>query len=119
MYRSSLIMTSRDGNFSLRSYESIGVKDTPYTALECISHDLAYKHVVEIRLNSIFQNYDGTPIHHKYRDCYVSHGIRSSKDTLEDTEDYIAVLEEAVDFARKINCYLRTNKEWRADTEEE
>lgn len=119
METSNLIMQSYDENFALYTYEGEGVNNTPYTALECRSYGLACTHVVEIRLNSVFQNYEGKPIHHRYRDCYVSHGMRSRIDSLEDTEDYIGILEEALEFAREINHYIRTHKEWRAKTREE
>lgn len=92
--------------------EGIGMNDTPWSGLAVISKGLAKKHVVEIRLNTIggFPRFDGEPVVYKYRDCEIAHGMRSVKDTLEDTEEYIDVLEAALDFARDINDWLTVNQ---------
>jgi len=91
--------------------EGIGINNTPWSGLAVVSKGLAKKHVVEIRLNTIgFPSFDGEPVVYKYRDCEIAHGMRSVKETLEDTEEYIDVLEAALDFARDVNDWLKVNQ---------
>ncbi len=109
------IMESNDGLFKLVKYESTGRDNIHYTALEVKSGELARKFVVEIRLNStVFQDED---FQYKYypEGTYVAHGMSMTHENLEDTEDYIYVLREAVEFARKVNAYIRKHPEWNAE----
>ena len=99
-----------DEYFDFVETHGIGVNDTPWSGLAVVSKGLAVKHVVEIRLNSKgMPEYNGDPIEYEYKDAYVTHGMRATMDTLEETEEYIEVLEDAVDFARRVNEYLYRN----------
>lgn len=101
-----------DRYFDFVMRRGVGIEDTPYFGLEVRTKEdtLAYKHVVEIRLNSKnFPDFHGEPVYYQYKDCYVAHGMRSRADTLEDTESYIYVLEDALEFARRVNKWLEEN----------
>lgn len=101
------IMQSRTGMFELVREEGIGMNDTPWKGLEVRSYGPAEKHVVQIRLERAnHPDFNGEPVEYQYRDAEVAHGMRMQKDTLEDTREYIEVLEEAVDFAEDINDLL-------------
>ena len=96
-------------NFELVKKSGIGRNNTPWTGLRVISKGLAKKHVVEIELedeSSGLHDFEGEPVEFKYTNAYVSYGMRMQKDTLEETRELIAVLDEAVDFAEEINEYL-------------
>ena len=103
-YSNQVLMRSNDGLFELVRTSGVGVKDTPWEGLEVISKGDAKKHVVEIRLDSDWENFNGPdhPVKRTYRDVEVAHGMRMVKDSLEDTERYIEVLKSALDFARKL-----------------
>ena len=58
------IMSSSDGNFTLYKVTGVGKQDTPYESLKVVSEGLADKYVVEIRLDSNFQNFNGVPVHY-------------------------------------------------------
>lgn len=89
-----------------------GINNTPWTGLKVVSRSLAEKHVVYIRLDAINNpRFEGQPVEYEYRNAHVSHGMRSSEDTLDETEEYIAVLEDAVDFAKRVNTWLFENYE--------
>lgn len=96
-----------DPYFSLVEDSGIGINNTPWEGLYVISKGPAEKHVVEIRLKTKgFPDFNGEPVTYQYSDVEVAHGMRSTSDTLEDTEEYIEVLEDAVAFAKKIKKYL-------------
>ena len=87
--------------------EGIGIKNTPWRGLKVISKGLSKKHLVEIRLNqSNSLDFDGEPVFYTYSDCYISYGLRMQSDTLEETADFISVLEDAIDFANHVNRWL-------------
>lgn len=111
-----ILLTSSDGNFTLVSRDGIGMNDTPWEGLSVISQGIAEKHVVEVRLNSIGSpQFEGNPVKYKYNsDCEVSHGMRSVRDSLSETAEYIKVLQEALDFAYRVNSYIENHDEWRA-----
>lgn len=96
-----------DKLFSFVVDEGIGVNNTPWRGLKVVSKGLAKKHIVEIRLNlSNSPDFDGEPVFYTYSDCYISYGLRMQSDTLEETADFINVLEDAIDFANHINRWL-------------
>ena len=101
---SDVIMKSDDGLFEVVERSGVGMNRTPWTGLDVISHGDAEKHVVDIRLRSVPAAFKGpeNPVTYKYDDVYVSHGMRMSSDTLEDTARYIEVLQSALEFAKKI-----------------
>lgn len=99
-------------NFTLVRVESIGMNDTPYTALEVRKKGLAEKHVVDVKLDRKNVEYDGTPIVHKYTNVYVNHGMRMRQDTLAETKEYIDVLNEAVEVAFEVMKYCVINGLW-------
>lgn len=96
-----------DEMFTFCKESGIGVEDTPWEGLTVKSKGLAKKHVVEIRLN-VKGNpaFDGEPVKFQYKDCYIAHGMRSASDTLDETAEYIDVLENAIDFAERVNDWI-------------
>lgn len=103
-----------DENFDFVRTHGIGRNDTPWTGLAVVTKEgtPAKKHVVEIRLNYKGDpEFDGTPVEYKYSGCQVAHGMRSQIDTLDDTAEYIEVLEDALDFAYRVNDWLFHNDE--------
>ena len=101
-----------DEYFDFVKTHGIGIQDTPWTGLEVKSKGLAKKHVVEIRLNvSRRPHFNGDPEEYRYSDCYISHGMRSVADTLDETAEYIEVLEDALDFAERVNEWLYRNNQ--------
>lgn len=101
-------------NFELVVRKGVGINDTPWTMLEVISKDIARKHVVSIDLEQNHEDFVGKPVQYKYYDVRVDHGMRSALDTLDETVEYIEVLKEAVDFAKKIMKWIAANPEWKA-----
>lgn len=98
-----------DPYFSLVEDSGIGINNTPWEGLKVISKGLAKKHVVEIRLHTKGSpGFNGEPVTYQYSDVEIAHGMRSTSDTLEDTEEYIEVLEDAVDFAKRIKKFIET-----------
>ena len=101
-----------DEFFVFKTESGIGRNDTPWEGLVVKSKpgSLAEVHVVEVRLNTTgWPNYEGEPIKHQYSDAYVAHGMGMAQDTWEDTEDYIYVLEDALDFAKRVTEWIRDN----------
>lgn len=88
----------------------VGANNTPWTALRVEAKGLAEKHVVEVRLNRRgFPQYSGTPLVEEYTGAEVSHGMRMMSDTLDETREYIEVLQQAVTFAEAVNNWLYRN----------
>lgn len=103
-----------EGDFTLCREEGVGVNDTPWEGLKVKSSDAAEKHVVEVRLSSVgWPQFDGTPIKHRYdpEGTEISHGMRMSRDSFADTEEYISVLQAALAFAKRVNDYI-INNDW-------
>ena len=106
-------LRSRDGLFSLVETSGVGMANTPWKGLSVISSGIAKEHVVEIRLNILgFPDFNGTPVTYSYRGAYVVHGMRSQIDTLEDTQEYIDVLQSALKFAYEVQDYIDSHPEW-------
>lgn len=103
-----------DPYFALRKRYGVGMNDTPYEALEVISKAIPEKYVVEIRLESYHPAFEGEPVKYEYRKdpATVAHGMAMRQETLEDTEEYIEVLEDAVAFARKVNNWINQNPDY-------
>lgn len=102
-----------DEMFTFKEKSGVGINNTPYTGLAVASKGLAEKHVVDIRLNRKgWQEFNGEPVHYKYTGAEVAHGMRSRADTLEETREYIDVLEDALDFAIRVNNWILDNPEW-------
>lgn len=106
----------KNDNFALVEVHGVGTEDTPYTKLEVESKGKAEKHVVGISLNSDWQDFDGKPIQYRYYTdgTYVNHGMRMKADTLDETLEYVAVLKDAVDFAKRVNEWILAHSEWQA-----
>lgn len=102
----------RFDNFILQYVTDVGVKDTPYEELAVKSIGLADKHVIEVRLDCLSRNFDGTPVKDQYYRVYVSHGMRMKQDTLKDTKEYIDTLNEALDVAFEVQKYCILNGWW-------
>lgn len=101
-----------EGDFTLCKENGIGMSDTPWECLIVMSSDVAEKHVVEVRLDSVGNPpFDGTPVKYRYdpKRTEVAHGMRTRTDTLADTEEYIKVLEAALAFAKRVNQYIIDN----------
>lgn len=106
---STSLLKSSDGMFELVKVEGTGMNNTPYTALTVRSSGLAEKYVVEIRLQSTWQDFTGDPVKYSYYGVEVAHGMRSVADTLEETQEYIDVLQSALSFAYKVEDYIADN----------
>lgn len=104
----TIIMNSKNGNFTLCKREGVGINDTPYTQLEVLSNGDAEKYVVEIRLNSDMPSYDGKPVKFSHSDCHISYGLRNIILSDSDIKEFINVLNEALEFETKIRDYIET-----------
>lgn len=106
-YSKNVIATSKDGMFTLISEEGVGRENTSWKGLSIIGDDLAEKHVVEIRMiTKGSPDFNGEPVKYEYSGVYVAHGMRNVMDTLKDTEEYIQVLQSALDFAKGMDKYI-------------
>lgn len=111
-----VIMTSNSGDYTLVKKSGVGAGDRPWEGLEVRSSGNADKHVVEIRLDS--DNFmtnikSNEPFKYTYNDVHIAHGMRSCKDTIQETKEYIEVLTEAIEFAGIVKEYIK-NSEWSA-----
>ena len=115
-YTEKLINTygSNGAYFELYEINTVGIHNTPYHILEVRSTGTAKKHVIEIRLIRVNVDYNGEPVEHKFRDIYVSHGMRSESDKLAETKEYIDALTAALDAAFEIQKYCVLNGWWKA-----
>lgn len=103
-----------EGDFTLVKETGTGMNNTPWEGLKVISDGNADKHVIEVRLETEgLPSYHGDPVHNRYNGVSVAHGMRMATDTLAETEEYIEALKSAVDFARRVNAFIRDNDEWR------
>lgn len=110
----NVLMTSSNGNFCLCHRHGVGINDTPYEELRVTSVRLADKYVIEIRLDADFNDFNGKHIKNTYNDVYIAHGMRSAKESLAETKEYVEVLNEAIEFAEKIKDYIEYNDEWKS-----
>lgn len=101
-----------NSNFIFLKYSGVGINDTPFESLRVASIGDADKYVVEVRLNSAMLVFTGEPVQYKYKDATVSYGLSSRQYTLEDTKNLISLLQDAVEFAERINDWLSENPEW-------
>ena len=100
-------------NFTLYFNEGVGNNDTPYQELVVKSTGIAEKHVVGVELDpSGVYAYDGTPIKYAYKGVEVKHGMRMHRDTLQETKEYIDVLNEALEVAFEVQKYAILNGWW-------
>ena len=104
-------------NFALLEIHGIGMENTPYARLEVESKGLAKKHVVDISLYSACPAFEGKPVQYRYRawGAYVNHGMRMKIDTLDETLEYVEVLKDAVDFAKRVNAWISAHPEWKLE----
>lgn len=101
------ILTSATGLFSLFKTSGVGINNTPWTGYRVSRSGLADKHVVDVKIEQIAQgDFDGNPVTYLPNVCHVAHGMRSTIDTGADTEEYIKVLQEALDFKTEIDSYF-------------
>lgn len=103
-----------DEYFELRKDSGVGMNDTKWEGLKVVSKGAAVDYVVQIRLASKNADFDGTPVKYEYFDspATVVHGMSLRNETLEDTEEYISILEDAVDFAYRVNDWIRQNPDY-------
>ena len=110
------------GDFTLVRRAGIGRDNVPYDELKVISSGDAEKHVIEVRLDERWNNWDPQyddedniiPIRITYdpSGTEVSHGMRMRRDTLDETREYIRALQDAVKFADSVNAWLADHPEW-------
>lgn len=101
-----------DEFFAFIKISGVGRNNTFWRGLTVKSKGLAEKHVIEVRLSAISdfsKPFDGTPVIYDYNDVYVSQGMRSVTNTLDETEEVIEVLQDAVDFSYKVIDWMRDN----------
>ena len=101
-----------NSNFVFFMYSGTGVNDTPFESLSVASIGDADKYVIEVRLNTDIQAFTGKPVQYKYKDVVVSYGLQSRQYTLDDTKNFINILQDAIEFAERINTWLSENPEW-------
>ena len=109
----------KNDNFAFVEVHSIGTENTHYAKLEVKSKGLAEKHVVDVRLNSDYPDFNGTPVQYRYctDGTYVAHGMRMETDTLDETLECAAVLKDAVKFAKRVNKWIIAHPEWKCTEE--
>lgn len=100
------------GDFTLAKISGIGMNDTPWEGLEVFSTGKAEDFVIRIDLASNYAKFDGQPVHRKYYEVSVNHGMSSRHETLADTAEYIECLRNALEFARRVEKYIQENNEW-------
>lgn len=105
----STLLTSDGGNFQLVVTEGIGINNTPWTGYEVKSTGLAKKHVVEIRIDTKNADYNGQPIQLIPYYVYIAYGMRSVISRGSEIEEFISVLQEALDFKADVNTYFSIN----------
>ena len=100
----SSLLKSNDGMFELVKVEGVNRHDnTPFKLLETRNYGLAKKHMVEVKVHG-----QGSPVQ-CYSKVEVAYGLRGRADTLEETQEYIDVLESALSFAYEVEDYLLDN----------
>lgn len=105
----------QNDNFVLFKSEGISIQDTPYTRLEVRSQGKAKEQVVRIEMSGNMPKFEGTPVQYKYHsDAYVSYGLNNRTPSRKDIEDLIEVLQDAINFADRVNAWLNDNPEWLA-----
>lgn len=105
----------QNDNFMLVMYEGTGIHDTSYTALKVCSRGKADEQAVRIEMCANTPKFDGTPVQYKYHsDAYVSYGLNNCIPSRKDIEDLIEVLQDAINFADRVNAWLNDNPEWLA-----
>lgn len=105
----------QNDNFMLVMYEGTGMYDTPYARLEVRSRGKADEQAVSIGMRGNMPKFDGTPVQYKYHsDAYVSYGLNNRTPSRKDIEDLIEVLQDAINFADRVNAWLNDNPEWLA-----
>lgn len=105
----------QNDNFMLVMYEGTGMYDTPYACLEVRSRGKADEQAVRIEMHANMPKFDGTPVQYKYHsDAYVSYGLNNRIPSRKDIEDLIEVLQDAINFADRVNAWLNDNTEWLA-----
>lgn len=100
-------------NFVLQYVTGVGVNDTPYEEIDILSRGLAEKHVVSIRTSSGVYKFEGEPVKRLVTGVDVSHGMRMHADTLAETQEYIRVLQEALDVAFEVQKWCILNGWWK------
>lgn len=100
-----------DEYFEFVETQGIGMNDTPWEGLKVITKEGPAKdHVVEVRLNyGNNPKFDGEPVKYTYKDAYVAYGLPTRVPTLDETREFITVLEDAIEFAEAVNKYLWEN----------
>ena len=105
----------QNDNFMLVMYEGTGMYDTPYVRLEVRSRGKADEQAVRIEMRANMPKFDGTPVQYRYySDAYVLYGLNNSIPSRKDIEDLIEVLQDAINFADRVNTWLNDNPEWLA-----
>lgn len=98
-----------EGDFTLLKESGVGKNDTPYECLEVKTSGLAEKHIIEVRISDTHHPvFNGTPVKFKYdaSSVYISRGSRMKRDTLNETAEYIIALNDALNFARRVQDYI-------------
>lgn len=105
----------QNDNFMFIMYEGTGMQDTPYACLEVRSIGKADEQAVHIGMHGNMPKFDGTPVQYKYHDdACVTYGLNNRIPSRKDIEDFIEVLQDAINFADRVNAWLNDNPEWLA-----
>ena len=110
-----VLLTSRGGNFKLCTNSGIGMQNTPWTGFVVVRSKLADKHVVDIRIDTQWADFNGEPVDYQPRACHVCNGMRSTRDTIADLQTFILLLEEAIEFKYEIDDYFSDVPDYTAE----
>ena len=97
-----VVMRSQNNLFVLIKRSGVGINNTPWSGYQVVRQGDAERFVVDVDLVVASQDFVGQPVQIHYYDVRVRHGMSYRVEDLEDTERYIEILKEAVDFAKKI-----------------
>lgn len=100
------VMTSDDGFFEITPISGTGINKTPWTGYRVRSLYDARDLGVVINLDQDSAEYVSKPIKIHYTGASITYGLTLRKQTTEDIERFIRVLEDAVSFVREIERNL-------------
>lgn len=107
------IMKSSSGNFSL-VLEGGGDVDTVFwKGLGTRNPEYNNKYLIQIYLKDCGQiRIDEIHTKYKYNSSYVYTGMKTNEYTHAELEEYIELLQEAIEFSKKINKFIEQSDEW-------
>ena len=102
------VMISNGGFFEVIPYSGVGINKTPWEGYRVKSLNDADDLRVVINLDVDAIDYVGKPVKIHYTGASITYGLSFRKQTTEDIERFIIVLQDAVEFVRYIENNLDT-----------